>query len=275
MTTTIKATGDKLERLMPTAEYQSSQRTVTDGDYTDLQSDSLGNLKTTKVASTSSILSTTLQNAVSATGNGTAQAVSGYGSAIIEVTGTFTATVNFEGSRDGGTTYYAIYGTYPTGVTATSTTATGIYRVTCEGLTHIRARVTWTSGTSVTVVSTASVDYAANQIQPTAFTNAIDAVNDKIQTRPEANSFQSISASTLIRTGATTLMGFFISSNGGTGTIKVWDNTAGSGTVAIDTITPTTLGWYPVGNIGLTTGCYVTLANTITITVVYKDNTIV
>lgn len=259
---------------MITTKYLATELTHSDGGTPELQSDAQGHLKTVATGSSASILTTTMQSAVSATANGTAQAVSGYASARFEITGTFVATVTFEGSRDGGTTYYSINASNSSGVVATTATTTGLYMVTCSGLTHIRGRVTWTSGTSITVVSTASVEAATHQLQPVKMADKLDAVNDKVVTRAEANSFSEITASTLIRTGATTLKGFFLSSTTG-GTVKIWDNTAASGTVAVETITPTVLGWYDCGDMSLATGCYVTIGGTIAVTIVYKDNTIV
>lgn len=95
---------------------------------------------------------TTIQSAVSATGNGDALDVLGCSVATFEVTGTFTATVAFEASFDDGTTYRAIQAMNAAdGAVATSTTAAGSYRVDCAGASHVRAPVTWTGGTSVTV----------------------------------------------------------------------------------------------------------------------------
>lgn len=102
----------------------------------------------------------------------------------------------------------------------------------------------------------------------------LDAVNDKVVARAEGNSYTQITASTLIRTGATTLKGFFVSSTTA-GTIKIWDNTSAATTVAIETITPTVLGWYSCGDLSLGTGCYVTIGGTIAVTIVYVDNTTV
>lgn len=102
----------------------------------------------------------------------------------------------------------------------------------------------------------------------------LDAINDKVTTRAEGMSYVMLTASALVRTGATTLKGFFVSSTTA-GTVKIWDNTAASGTVLIDTITPTNLGWYDCGNLSAGTGVYVTLGGTISVTISYVDNTTV
>ena len=114
---------------------------------------------------------------------------------------------------------------------------------------------------------------ANNNLSSTLGTK-LDAVNDKVTTRAEGMSYVNLTASGLVRTGATTLRGFFVSSTTA-GTVKIWDNTAASGTVLIDTITPSNLGWYDCGNLSAGTGVYVTLGGTISVTISYVDNTTV
>lgn len=98
----------------------------------------------------------TLQNAVSANANGTTLTVRGYGGAIAQISGTFTATVTWEAQLD-GTNWVAVLGTnQATGVQATTATSTGIYTIACPGAEFMRARVTWTSGTSITVKARAT-----------------------------------------------------------------------------------------------------------------------
>lgn len=101
---------------------------------------------------------TVLQNAATANGNGTSMAVSGYSVAALEATGTYNASVNLEGSRDGGTTWSALVAAaLPTMFTTTTLSGGGIlYRVSVSGLTHIRTRISgYVSGT-ITVKGTAS-----------------------------------------------------------------------------------------------------------------------
>lgn len=95
----------------------------------------------------------TLQSAVSATGNGETFDVSGYEILSLQVLGTFTATVNFEGSNDGGTTWAAVPFTNSAGSTVSSASAAGMFSTLLTGYLLLRARVTWTSGTSVTVIA--------------------------------------------------------------------------------------------------------------------------
>lgn len=103
-----------------------------------------------------------LQDAVAATGNGAVMEVTGRGGGalatlVAQVTGTFTATITWEGtvgvsSTQTSNTWVAIPAeNITTGAVATTATAAGIYRMSVAGLSQVRARVTWTSGTSVTV----------------------------------------------------------------------------------------------------------------------------
>lgn len=103
----------------------------------------------------------TLQNAVSASGNGTALTVTsgeegGYATCSFQVSGTFSATVDFEATVD-GTNWVGLetVSAADSGTVGTSTSSAGIYRATVLGLLQVRARVTWTSGTSVTVTALA------------------------------------------------------------------------------------------------------------------------
>jgi hypothetical protein len=98
----------------------------------------------------------TLQAAAGALGNGTAIDFLGIDTLSCQLSGTFSATVTFEGSIDGGTTYAAV-GMQPLagGAVTTTATAPGIFVIPVENtaLSHFRARVsTFVSGT-VTVVS--------------------------------------------------------------------------------------------------------------------------
>ena len=90
---------------------------------------------------------------MSATGNGTVFDVSGLTNLSVQLLGTFTATVNFEGSNDGGTTWAAVPFFNSGGANASSATAVGIFTTYNLGYLLFRARVTWTSGTSVTVIA--------------------------------------------------------------------------------------------------------------------------
>lgn len=222
-----------------------------------------------------SVVSTnnSLQSAASATGNGTALAVSGYGVATIEVTGTFVGTITWEGSRDGGTTYYSVDATAIGGSVATTATTTGLYTISVNALTHIRARVSaYTSG-SITVVANLSIVEPLNQNHATTLSTQLGALIDKISTREEKYSYTNLTASALVRTGAGQVKGVFVASTTA-GTFKLWDNTSAATTILVNTATPATVGWYDLGDAGFTTGLYCTIANTIDLTIVWKDNTV-
>lgn len=99
----------------------------------------------------------------------------------------------------------------------------------------------------------------------------LSALLDKVATRPEGGSSQNITASTLVRTGAGILIGFYVNSTGG-GTVLPYDNTAASGTKICNTITPA-IGWHSLGPVRFTTGLYIAISGTIDITPVYADVT--
>jgi hypothetical protein len=93
----------------------------------------------------------TLQSAAAATGNGTPSDVTGAQGLVVDVSGTFVATVTFEGTID-DTTWFAI-NMLPLGATQTAvTTATAVGQWTPQhatlALSQFRARVSaFTSGT--------------------------------------------------------------------------------------------------------------------------------
>lgn len=102
----------------------------------------------------------TLLNAVSSTQNGTLtlgdSSEGGYAFAVFQITGTFTTvTVAFEGTLDGSTwvVQEAVSCTDSSSVVTTSVAATGMWRVNVTGLAQVRAKLTWTSGTSITVTA--------------------------------------------------------------------------------------------------------------------------
>jgi hypothetical protein len=111
------------------------------------------------VPQATSSVSVTLQNAQSASANGTPLSVMGYGSVMFTVTMTgFTGTVNFEGSED-GTNYDLLLCTQQgttttlTSVSGTSTTSIHLYAAACAGLTSVRARTSNVSAGAVTVTA--------------------------------------------------------------------------------------------------------------------------
>ena len=97
----------------------------------------------------------TLQSAATSTGNGTVAAdVGGYGTLLVELSGTFSATVTFEGSRDGSDYYALLASNLTTGAKATTATAAGVYQINFAGLSSFRARISSYSSGSVTAEAT-------------------------------------------------------------------------------------------------------------------------
>lgn len=76
-----------------------------------------------------------------------------------------------------------------------------------------------------------------------------------------------ITASTSVKTGPGKLIGIFVASSS-SGTIKLWDNTAGSGKVLVNTFSAVGATWYPIP-IRYSSGLFVTTGGTIDCTVVY------
>lgn len=81
--------------------------------------------------------------------------------------------------------------------------------------------------------------------------------------------YSNISASALIDTGAGQIRGIFVASASGTPTIKVWANTSAATTVLVNTFTPLSGSYYPLGDAQYTTGLYVTIGGTVDCTVFY------
>lgn len=96
------------------------------------------------------------QNAAAADGNGTAVDVTGYTNLAFQVTGTFSATVNFEATID-GTNYVAlsVWDT-PTNTRVTTATAAGLFYVAVGALWQVRARISGYASGTVTVLARAS-----------------------------------------------------------------------------------------------------------------------
>lgn len=92
-----------------------------------------------------------LQSAAGADGNGSAITVKGYLSVTLQVTGSFTATVNFEGTADGSTWVALKCVNVATDSRVTTVTAAGLVQCNVQGLSSLRARISsWSLG-SVTV----------------------------------------------------------------------------------------------------------------------------
>jgi hypothetical protein len=141
-----------------------------------------------------------LHNASVAVGNGAELKVEGFESASFQISGTFVATLTFEGSVD-WTTLFAVPA-YPSdgGAAATTATAPGLWRVNCASFSEVRARISaYTSG-SVTVDAMAAQGSVASggggggggdasEATLSSIESLITAVTDEIngRTRTEIN----------------------------------------------------------------------------------------
>lgn len=83
----------------------------------------------------------------------------------------------------------------------------------------------------------------------------------------QPNNYQNMTASGVIKSGFGRIVGMYVNSTGG-GTVKLWDNVAGSGAVINNTITPA-IGYHPLGNAAFANGLYATIAGTIDVTFYY------
>jgi len=97
----------------------------------------------------------TMQNAVTADGNGTNLDVNDYATAILEVRGTFSATINFEGSID-DTNWYPIVATKNDSTQSSTTTTVGLYEIKVATIKSVRARVSGYASGSITVIGKVS-----------------------------------------------------------------------------------------------------------------------
>lgn len=97
----------------------------------------------------------TMQNAATSTGTGIPLPTSGYGIAMIEITGTFNATIEFDVQGPAGVWYPRMAKQVGTGTFSTTTTSPGLYIVDVRGCQAARANITsYTSG-KVTAVGVA------------------------------------------------------------------------------------------------------------------------
>jgi hypothetical protein len=89
-----------------------------------------------------------LQQNATSTGTGTPAVIGGYGIALVEITGTFNATIVIEGQTYQGNWYPLNAYQRGAGTYAQSITGPGLYEVNVRGLNAIRANITsYTSGT--------------------------------------------------------------------------------------------------------------------------------
>jgi hypothetical protein len=111
-------------------------------------------------------------------------------------------------------------------------------------------------------------DDGANALRHTLAT-ALDDTIDSITVYPKC-SYANLSSSGLVKNEAGNVYGIIVNSHS-SGTIKLWDNTAGSGTVICNTIS-FAVGERFIPLLGATfgTGLYATIGGTADVTILYK-----
>lgn len=166
----------------------------------------VGSLKVDAISNAAIVsAATVLQNAVAVTGNGVNLPVTGYGTTVLQVSGTFVANINFEASIDAGVTWTAISATQVGfGDIFSVVTTPGLFRLTTTGMDLIRARVTWTSGTSVTVSGKSTNAINASKIVKLATsTNSIGTVQTATPTAFSLSSAATTNATSVKATAGT------------------------------------------------------------------------
>jgi hypothetical protein len=108
----------------------------------------------------------------------------------------------------------------------------------------------------------------ANNNSLVSLGTALDKDIDTITTHPVGTTFTNRTASAAILTGRGKLVGMYVNSTNA-GTIRFYDNTAASGTVITNVITPV-IGYHNLGNTAVTNGIYATIANTLDVTIFYE-----
>lgn len=99
-----------------------------------------------------------------------------------------------------------------------------------------------------------------NRNLKTTLGTCLDKTNDHVTNHPVGLTYVNLSASGVVLTGAGRLRGMYVNSTNA-GTVKIYDNTAGSGTVVNNTITPA-VGYHELGNAAVGTGVYATIGGT-------------
>lgn len=91
------------------------------------------------------------------------------------------------------------------------------------------------------------------------------------QGNPEQRGYLNGTTSQVVKTGPGTLFGFTVNSHS-SGTLKLWDNTAGSGNILLNTITfAAGPGFYMIPDgVDFNTGLFATVGGTIDYTIIYS-----
>ena len=106
----------------------------------------------------------------------------------------------------------------------------------------------------------ADMQMDANGNQKNTLGTGLSKTSDGITARPEGATYVNLTASGIVRTGPCIVIGMYVNSTNG-GTVKLWDNVAGSGTVVNNTITPA-IGYHRLGGANVANGLYATIGGT-------------
>lgn len=155
------------QQLVPNQPYLSEPGFLTDSSGAPITA--LNPLPVTQeqVTGTSGVL----QNAASSTGNGSTLPVAGMGTAIflVNMTGGFTGTVNFEGSVD-GTNFSNMLAlqmgtsTLATSTTGSTTTAVQMWETSISGIQLLRSSITRSAGSVTVTAYTEPLSFAARTL---------------------------------------------------------------------------------------------------------------
>lgn len=197
--------------------------------------------------------------------------VQGLSSIGIQVSGTFSATLQVEGSIDGSNWVSLFVAPPGTGINVTSITATGLWIGSVSGLRFVRVRCSaYTSGSAnVSLVASAN----GLQIGTTKDANGYDIVvlgskifgespsRDLMKILNNCTPGTKLSASGQVLSGTGEFYGYQCVTSSSL-VIDVYDNTSGSGTKIIDTksISAGDILAYPTG-LSVVNGIYVTFAS--------------
>lgn len=88
----------------------------------------------------------------------------------------------------------------------------------------------------------------------------LDETNDHVTNHPVGMTYVNLTASGQVLAAPGVLKGMYVNSTNA-GTVKIYDNTAGSGTVINNTITPA-IGYHSLGDAACATGAYATIGGT-------------
>lgn len=87
-----------------------------------------------------------------------------------------------------------------------------------------------------------------------------EVISKKKNNMEDTTTFNNVTASAAIKTGEGVVVGMYVNSTNA-GTVKLYDNTAASGTVINNTITPA-IGYHDLGKAAFATGLYAEIGGT-------------